>query len=39
MAQDYPLVQAIFMLETVAVLIANFLADLMLFRLDPRLKI
>ncbi|OGS43481.1 MAG: hypothetical protein A3K76_07395 [Euryarchaeota archaeon RBG_13_57_23] len=39
MAQDYPLVQAIFMLETVAVLIANFFADLMLFRLDPRLKI
>lgn len=39
MAQDYPLVQAIFMLETIAVLIANFLADLMLFRLDPRLKI
>ena len=39
MAQDYPLVQAIFMLETIAVLIANFLADLMLFRLDPRLKL
>ncbi|OGS57020.1 MAG: hypothetical protein A3K60_04065 [Euryarchaeota archaeon RBG_19FT_COMBO_56_21] len=39
MAQDYPLVQAIFMLETIAVLIANFLADLMLFRLDPRLKV
>ncbi len=39
MSQDYPLVQAIFMLETVAVLVANFLADMMLFRLDPRLKI
>jgi peptide/nickel transport system permease protein len=39
MGRDYPLVQAIFMLETVAVLVANFIADILLFRLDPRVKI
>jgi peptide/nickel transport system permease protein len=37
--RDYPLLQAAFMLEIVAVLIANFLADLALFKLDPRVKI
>ncbi len=37
--QDYPLLQSAFMLEVVAVLVANFVADLMLFRLDPRVKI
>lgn len=37
--QDYPLLQAAFMFEVVAVLIANFVADLMLFRLDPRVKL
>jgi len=37
--QDYPLLQAAFMLEAVAVVIANFLADIMLFHLDPRVKI
>ncbi len=35
---DYPVMQAIFMLEAVAVLIANFLADMALFKLDPRVK-
>lgn len=35
---DYPLLQAAFMLEAVAVVLANFIADLMLFRLDPRVK-
>jgi len=37
--QDYPLLQAAFMLEAVAVVIANFIADLMLLRLDPRVKV
>ena len=36
---DYPLLQAAFMLEAVAVVLANFIADLMLFRLDPRVKL
>ena len=39
LAYDYPVIQAAFMLEAVAVIVANFLADMMLFRLDPRLKI
>lgn len=39
LAQDYPIIQAAFLLEAVAVIIANFLADLMLFKLDPRVKI
>jgi len=37
--QDYPLIQAAFMLEAVAVVVANFIADLLLFKLDPRVKI
>ena len=36
---DYPIIQATFMLEAIAVIVANFVADLLLFRLDPRLKI
>jgi len=36
---DYPLLQAAFMLEAVAVVLANFIADLMLFKLDPRVKL
>lgn len=36
--QDYPLLQAAFMLEVIAVLAANFMADLMLYHLDPRVK-
>jgi len=36
--QDYPLLQSAFMLEAVAVVIANFIADLMLSMLDPRVK-
>jgi peptide/nickel transport system permease protein len=39
LAQDYPLLQAAFMLEAVAVVIANFLADLMLVFLDPRVNV
>jgi len=37
--QDYPLLQAAFMLEAVAVVIANFIADLMLMALDPRVNV
>lgn len=37
--EDYPVLQAVFMLETIAVLAANYFADLLLFRLDPRVKI
>ncbi|UCE92159.1 MAG: ABC transporter permease [Methanobacteriota archaeon] len=36
---DYPLIQAAFLLEAVAVIVANFIADITLFKLDPRLKI
>lgn len=39
LAQDYPLLQAAFMLEAVAVVIANFIADLMLMFLDPRVNV
>lgn len=35
---DYPLLQAAFMLETVAVVVANFIADIMLGILDPRVR-
>jgi ABC-type dipeptide/oligopeptide/nickel transport system permease component len=31
--------QASFMLEAIAVVIANFIADVMLIRLDPRVKV
>ena len=37
--EDYPVLQAVFMLETVAVLVANYFADMLLFRLDPRVKV
>ncbi len=39
LAYDYPVLQAAFMLEAIAVVLANFIADMTLFRLDPRLKI
>lgn len=35
---DYPLLQAAFMLETIAVVVANFIADIMLGILDPRVR-
>jgi peptide/nickel transport system permease protein len=37
-AEDYPLMQAIFLLIAVIVLIANFLADLLYVVLDPRVR-
>jgi peptide/nickel transport system permease protein len=38
-SHDYPVLQASFMLEAIAVVIANFIADVMLIRLDPRVKV
>jgi len=34
--RDYPVLQGIFLLLTVAVIVANYIADLLYFRLDPR---
>ncbi|AMM21344.1 peptide ABC transporter permease [Frondihabitans sp. PAMC 28766] len=36
--QDYPLMQALFLMITVSVLVANFLVDLLYGRLDPRTR-
>ena len=38
-SHDYPVLQAAFMLEAVAVVLANFVADLMLIKLDPRVRV
>ncbi|MDX9963222.1 ABC transporter permease [Desulfobacter postgatei] len=38
MVQDYPLIQGIFLLVTLVVLSANFMADLVYRRLDPRVS-
>lgn len=37
MVHDYPLVQGIFLVVTICVLLANFLADLVYRKLDPRI--
>ena len=37
-AKDYPLMQAIFLFIAVAVLIANFAADIAVMILDPRVR-
>jgi peptide/nickel transport system permease protein len=37
-ARDYPLMQAIFLIITLAVLVANFLADVAYVLLDPRAR-
>ncbi|MFW6378322.1 MAG: ABC transporter permease [Bacillota bacterium] len=36
--QDYPLLQAIFLFITLGVLVANFLADIAIMALDPRVR-
>ena len=36
--QDYPLMQAIFLIIVVTVLLANFFADVLYVRLDPRVR-
>ncbi len=37
-ALDYPLMQGLFLMLTISVLAANFLADLLYVRLDPRVR-
>lgn len=37
-AHDYPLIQALFLFITVAMLCANFIADVLYARLDPRVR-
>jgi peptide/nickel transport system permease protein len=36
--RDYPVMQGIFLIITVSVIVANFLADLLYSRLDPRIR-
>jgi peptide/nickel transport system permease protein len=38
-AHDYPLMQALFLMITLAVLAANFIVDLLYVRLDPRVRV
>ena len=37
-ARDYPMLQGTFLVFTLAVVLANYVADLLYFRLDPRIK-
>jgi len=39
LCQDFPLLQTVFFLEVVAVVFANFIADILNFYIDPRIKI
>jgi ABC-type dipeptide/oligopeptide/nickel transport systems, permease components len=34
--RDYPVLQGIFLILTLSVILANFIADLVYFKLDPR---
>jgi len=36
--RDYPVLQGIFLLLTVAVVVANLIADLIYVRIDPRIR-
>jgi ABC-type dipeptide/oligopeptide/nickel transport system permease component len=36
-AKDYPIVQGSFLLLTLSVVLANYIADLLYFKLDPRI--
>jgi ABC-type dipeptide/oligopeptide/nickel transport system permease component len=38
LARDYPMLQGIFLVTTAAMLLANFAADILSFRIDPRLR-
>ena len=38
MSRDYPLIQGYLLIMTIMVLTANFVADMLLFLLDPRLR-
>ncbi len=39
MQRDYPVMQAVFLLSGVAVIVANLIADIMYYYLDPRVKV
>ncbi len=36
--RDYPVLQGAFLILTLSVVLANFVADLLYFRLDPRIR-
>jgi ABC-type dipeptide/oligopeptide/nickel transport system permease component len=36
--RDYPMLQGVFLVLTVSVVLANFVADLLYFKLDPRIR-
>ena len=36
--RDYPVMQAVFLLASVAVILANLIADITYYYLDPRVK-
>jgi peptide/nickel transport system permease protein len=36
--RDYPLIQAVFLVFTIAMIIANFIADILYAWLDPRVR-
>ncbi|MEW6059172.1 MAG: ABC transporter permease subunit, partial [Actinomycetota bacterium] len=36
--RDWPMLQGTFLLLTVSVVLANFVADLLYFKLDPRIR-
>ena len=36
--RDYPVMQAVFLLASVAVILANLIADIMYYYLDPRVQ-
>jgi peptide/nickel transport system permease protein len=38
LARDYPVMQAVFLLASVAVILFNLIADVMYYYLDPRVK-
>jgi peptide/nickel transport system permease protein len=37
-ARDYPVMQAVFLISSIAVIVANLAADIMLYYIDPRVK-
>ena len=39
LAKDFPLLQVLFLIMAIAVLVANFIADIVYFYLDPRVKV
>jgi peptide/nickel transport system permease protein len=37
-SRDYPVMQAVFLLGSVAVIVANLVADILMYYVDPRVK-